>query len=66
MYSLRFDMRCPDWGSASPTELYQTAIEMARYAEANGAVSLMVSEHHHSSDGYLPSPLILAFYRGPW
>jgi alkanesulfonate monooxygenase SsuD/methylene tetrahydromethanopterin reductase-like flavin-dependent oxidoreductase (luciferase family) len=33
---------------------------MARYAEANGAVSLMVSEHHHSSDGYLPSPLILA------
>jgi alkanesulfonate monooxygenase SsuD/methylene tetrahydromethanopterin reductase-like flavin-dependent oxidoreductase (luciferase family) len=33
---------------------------MARYADANGAISLLVSEHHHSSDGYLPSPLVLA------
>jgi alkanesulfonate monooxygenase SsuD/methylene tetrahydromethanopterin reductase-like flavin-dependent oxidoreductase (luciferase family) len=60
MYTLRFDMRCPEWGSASATDLYQAAIEMARYAEANGALSLMVSEHHHSSDGYLPSPIVLA------
>jgi len=60
MYSLRFDMRCPEWGSASATELYQTAVEMAHYAETNGGVSVLISEHHHSSDGYLPSPLILA------
>jgi len=60
MFSLRFDMRCPEWGSASPTELYQAAIEMARYADSNGALALVVSEHHHSSDGYVPSPMILA------
>ena len=60
MYSLRFDMRSPDWGSASTTELYETALEMSRYADANGAVSVMVSEHHCSSDGYVPAPLILA------
>ncbi len=60
MYSLRFDMRCPEWGAASATDLYQAAIEMARYADAKGGVSVMVSEHHHSSDGYLPSPLVLA------
>lgn len=60
MFSLRFDMRCPDWGKASATDLYQAAIEMARYAEAHGGTSLMISEHHHSSDGYVPSPLVLA------
>jgi alkanesulfonate monooxygenase SsuD/methylene tetrahydromethanopterin reductase-like flavin-dependent oxidoreductase (luciferase family) len=33
---------------------------MAAWGEAHGAVSLVVSEHHASSDGYLPSPLLLA------
>lgn len=60
MFSLRFDMRCPDWGKASVTDLYQAAVEMARYADLNGALSVMASEHHHSRDGYLPAPLVLA------
>lgn len=60
MFSLRFDMRCPSWGAASPADLYAAAVEMSRYAEAHGALALMVSEHHHASDGYLPAPLILA------
>jgi alkanesulfonate monooxygenase SsuD/methylene tetrahydromethanopterin reductase-like flavin-dependent oxidoreductase (luciferase family) len=60
MFTLRFDMRAPEWGKASAADLYQAAIEMGRYAEENGAMALMVSEHHHSSDGYLPSPLVLA------
>ena len=60
MFLLRFDMRCPTWGAASPTELYAAAVEMSRYAEEHGAITIAVSEHHHSEDGYLPSPLLLA------
>src|SRR5688572_33056950 len=53
-------MRCPEWGEASPTDLYTAAVEMARYGEQHGAAAIIVSEHHHSSDGYLPSPLVMA------
>jgi alkanesulfonate monooxygenase SsuD/methylene tetrahydromethanopterin reductase-like flavin-dependent oxidoreductase (luciferase family) len=60
MFILRFDMRCPEWGEASPADLYAAAVEMSGYAEQHGAVALVVSEHHHSADGYLPSPLVLA------
>jgi alkanesulfonate monooxygenase SsuD/methylene tetrahydromethanopterin reductase-like flavin-dependent oxidoreductase (luciferase family) len=59
MFMLRFDMRAPD-GGASTTDLYRTAIEMAEWGEDNGCVSTLISEHHTSSDGYLPSPIVLA------
>ncbi len=60
MFILRFDMRCPEWSDASPADLYEAAVEMSRYAEQHGAAAIVVSEHHHSEDGYLPSPLVLA------
>lgn len=60
MFILRFDMRCPEWGAASPAELYEAAVEMSRYGEQHGAAAIVVSEHHHAADGYLPSPLVLA------
>lgn len=60
MFILRFDMRCPEWGEASPADLYAAAVEMSRYGEQHGAAAIVVSEHHHSADGYLPSPLVLA------
>jgi alkanesulfonate monooxygenase SsuD/methylene tetrahydromethanopterin reductase-like flavin-dependent oxidoreductase (luciferase family) len=56
---LRFDMRAPDGGTPI-TELYRTAIEMAEWSESHGCVSTLVSEHHSSPDGYVPSPLVLA------
>lgn len=59
MFLLRFDMRAPDFG-APAAELYAAALEMAAWAEARGAIQIVVSEHHGSPDGYLPSPLILA------
>jgi alkanesulfonate monooxygenase SsuD/methylene tetrahydromethanopterin reductase-like flavin-dependent oxidoreductase (luciferase family) len=58
MYLLRFDMRSPD--SAVTADLYRTAIEMAAWGEEHGCVASMVSQHHCSPDGYLPSPLVLA------
>src|SRR5262249_9636669 len=60
MYLLRFDMRAPADGPAAITDLYDAAIEMAAWGEQHGAISIAVSEHHASPDGYLPSPLILA------
>ena len=60
MFLLRFDMRAPVEGPASPRDLYDAAIEMSVWGEQQGAVSLVLSEHHASTDGYLPSPLVLA------
>jgi alkanesulfonate monooxygenase SsuD/methylene tetrahydromethanopterin reductase-like flavin-dependent oxidoreductase (luciferase family) len=59
MYTMRFDMRAPEFGGA-PADLYKTAIEMAAWGEENGCIAIQVSEHHRSADGYLPAPLILA------
>jgi alkanesulfonate monooxygenase SsuD/methylene tetrahydromethanopterin reductase-like flavin-dependent oxidoreductase (luciferase family) len=60
MFMLRFDMRAPAGGPASISELYDAAIEMSVWAEAHGALAAVLSEHHASPDGYLPSPLVLA------
>jgi alkanesulfonate monooxygenase SsuD/methylene tetrahydromethanopterin reductase-like flavin-dependent oxidoreductase (luciferase family) len=57
---LRFDMRAPIDGPAAISDLYDAAIEMAAWGEGNGALAVIVSEHHASPDGYLPAPLILA------
>ena len=60
MFMLRFDMRAPADGPAPITDLYDAAIEMSVWAEQHGALSIVLSEHHASPDGYLPSPLVLA------
>jgi alkanesulfonate monooxygenase SsuD/methylene tetrahydromethanopterin reductase-like flavin-dependent oxidoreductase (luciferase family) len=59
MFTMRFDMRAPEFGG-STTDLYQAAIDMAEWAETRGCVAAVISEHHTSSDGYIPSPLLLA------
>ena len=59
MFTMRFDMRAPATG-ASTTDLYRAALEMAHWTEDRGALLAIVCEHHGMSDGYLPSPLILA------
>jgi alkanesulfonate monooxygenase SsuD/methylene tetrahydromethanopterin reductase-like flavin-dependent oxidoreductase (luciferase family) len=64
VYLMRFDMRAPEFGPATtptPTQdLYRAALEMAAWAEERGAIQIVVSEHHGSEDGYLPSPLVFA------
>ncbi len=60
MFTLRFDFRL---GPASPCtmqELYATALDMSAWADEVGATAVVLSEHHASPDGYLPSPLVLA------
>ena len=60
MFIMRFDLRSPGLDVEKTAALYRTAIEMARWGEANGCVQVVVSEHHGSADGYLPSPMLLA------
>jgi alkanesulfonate monooxygenase SsuD/methylene tetrahydromethanopterin reductase-like flavin-dependent oxidoreductase (luciferase family) len=59
MYMLRFDMRAPESG-APTTDLYRAAIEMAEWGESHGCLTTLISEHHASPDGYVPSPIVLA------
>jgi alkanesulfonate monooxygenase SsuD/methylene tetrahydromethanopterin reductase-like flavin-dependent oxidoreductase (luciferase family) len=59
MFTMRFDMRAPV-GGASTTDLYQAAVEMAAWSETRGGVAAVISEHHASEDGYIPSPMLLA------
>ncbi len=59
MFTMRFDMRAPEFGG-STTDLYKAAIEMATWAETRGCIAAVISEHHASPDGYLPSPMVLA------
>lgn len=59
MFMLRFDMRAPTTG-APPQELYQAALEMTCWSESRGVLTVVLSEHHVTGDGYLPSPLLMA------
>jgi alkanesulfonate monooxygenase SsuD/methylene tetrahydromethanopterin reductase-like flavin-dependent oxidoreductase (luciferase family) len=59
MFTLRFDMRAPDW-AAPAADLYAAAIDMCAWAESRGAIVAVLSEHHGADDGHLPTPLILA------
>jgi alkanesulfonate monooxygenase SsuD/methylene tetrahydromethanopterin reductase-like flavin-dependent oxidoreductase (luciferase family) len=57
-WTLRYDLRCPPFSKASPQELYATALEQCAWADRLGFAAVILSEHHGSPDGYLPSPLV--------
>ena len=60
MFTMRFDLRVPGMTPAQIATQYETAIEMVEWAEDKGLAAVIVSEHHASPDGYLPSPVIMA------
>lgn len=57
--SLAYDMRAPEFGTPAP-RLYQAMLDQCSWAEANGFDRVSFMEHHASSDGYLPSPIVAA------
>ncbi len=57
LFALRFDFRNPAFAGTTAAERYEAALEMAEWADRLGCVSITISEHHGSEDGYLPSPL---------
>jgi alkanesulfonate monooxygenase SsuD/methylene tetrahydromethanopterin reductase-like flavin-dependent oxidoreductase (luciferase family) len=59
MTTVSFDMRAPAWGTPT-AKLYETALEMAAYADEIGVDRIGLMEHHGSDDGYLPAPFVMA------
>ncbi len=59
LLTLGYDMRAPEFGT-SPAELYSAALEQCEWGERVGFVSATFMEHHASTDGYLPSPIVMA------
>lgn len=58
-WTVHYDMRAPEFGTPAPA-LYAAALEQAAWLDDKGVTALVVSEHHGESDGYLPSPLVMA------
>jgi alkanesulfonate monooxygenase SsuD/methylene tetrahydromethanopterin reductase-like flavin-dependent oxidoreductase (luciferase family) len=56
--NIGFDMRVPDFG-APPLVVYEEALKMIEYADANGIDKVDFQEHHQSEDGYCPVPFLI-------
>ncbi len=54
----RFDFRAPGADRPTRQELFSRALDQAAYLDEHGHDAILVSEHHASDDGYLPSPLV--------
>jgi alkanesulfonate monooxygenase SsuD/methylene tetrahydromethanopterin reductase-like flavin-dependent oxidoreductase (luciferase family) len=57
---IRFDLRVPEWAETTHAQQYAACLEMCEWADRLGLDSIVLSEHHGTPDGYLPSPLTLA------
>lgn len=57
--TMAFDMRAPDFGTPA-VALYQAALDQCEWADRCGFHLLSFMEHHASTDGYLPSPIVMA------
>jgi alkanesulfonate monooxygenase SsuD/methylene tetrahydromethanopterin reductase-like flavin-dependent oxidoreductase (luciferase family) len=57
LFGLRFDFRNPAFAGITDADRYAAGLDMAQWADRLGCLTLGVSEHHGSPDGYLPSPL---------
>ncbi|HEX4432953.1 MAG TPA: LLM class flavin-dependent oxidoreductase [Frankiaceae bacterium] len=59
-FTMRFDLRNPAFAGVPIADRYAAALEMTEYADRNGFLMVIISEHHGSPDGYLPSALPFA------
>jgi len=60
LFGLRFDFRNPPLAGTSMADRYAAALDMIEWADDLGALFVVLSEHHGSDDGYLPSALTMA------
>lgn len=56
----RYDFRAPGEALGRQNEMFARCLEQVGYLEEHGQDAIVLSEHHASEDGYLPSPLIVA------
>jgi alkanesulfonate monooxygenase SsuD/methylene tetrahydromethanopterin reductase-like flavin-dependent oxidoreductase (luciferase family) len=54
---LSFDMRRPEFTTASASELFTTMLDICGWADRLGFDLVYFGEHHGADDGFLPSPL---------
>jgi len=59
-FTLRFDLRNPDFAGTTTAERYRAALDIASWADGLGFTRVGISEHHGVPDGYLPSPCTFA------
>jgi alkanesulfonate monooxygenase SsuD/methylene tetrahydromethanopterin reductase-like flavin-dependent oxidoreductase (luciferase family) len=58
LFGLRYDLRCPPSGGGPLADRYTVALDQCVWADRLGFTTVILSEHHGSADGYLPSPLV--------
>lgn len=58
--ALRFNMTNLQDPAADHSSRYQAALDMAAYADQHGFTIVNCEEHHLASNGWLPSPLVMA------
>lgn len=56
----RYDFRAPGEALARQHEMFARCLEQVGYLEEHGQDAIVLSEHHATEDGYLPSPLMVA------
>jgi alkanesulfonate monooxygenase SsuD/methylene tetrahydromethanopterin reductase-like flavin-dependent oxidoreductase (luciferase family) len=59
-FAARYDFRALGADRKTRQEIYARSLEQAAYLEKHGHRALLLSEHHVSDDGYLPSPIPMA------
>ncbi|HLY83334.1 MAG TPA: LLM class flavin-dependent oxidoreductase [Acidimicrobiales bacterium] len=57
---MTFDLRHPPQFSTSGPDLYAAALDIIEWADQHGFRRVALGEHHQSTDGYLPAPLVFA------
>src|SRR5258706_3889794 len=58
-HALMFNLRSSPEIGVPHADLYPACLEMAEYADGKGVDNIMFAEHH-SDDGYIPSPALMA------
>ena len=62
MFVLRFDLRIPPFvETLTHGEQYREFFKMIEWADDKGFAAVVLSEHHGTEDGYMNSPLLLAW-----
>jgi alkanesulfonate monooxygenase SsuD/methylene tetrahydromethanopterin reductase-like flavin-dependent oxidoreductase (luciferase family) len=60
LIGIRYDLRAPTWGPASPADLYAAFVDQVRWADEHGFDAVILSEHHGADDNFMSAPLTLA------
>jgi len=58
-FGLRYAIRRPAWAKTPRQDLYKALVDQCEWGDKLGFTTVMISEHHGSPDGYMPSPMVV-------